>query len=176
MVQNLNKAILTILFLFTSLTILFSQGKPYEGPDDPAADIAAKREGWMAGNRVNTYFQNSTEISNCCGVEYSKWPNDFNGQPMTDGIGLLISAKVYVENDTIPVDDPLLINNQSDLQEIYFLQTSYRERMDKNPEGTLEWGFYPVFGYFDETSEHPAMSNRPDSWPPAGWPSRGNDR
>lgn len=31
--------------------------------------------------------------------------------------------------------------------------------MDKNPEGTVEWGFYPIFGYFNELDEYPAMSN-----------------
>ena len=47
--------------------------------------------------------------------------------------------------------------------------------MDKNPAGTIEWGFYPVFGYFNEISETPAMSNLPESWPPLGWPSAGNE-
>ena len=39
---------------------------------------------------------------------------------------------------------------------------------------TFEYGFYPAFGYFNETSEYPAMSNRPSSWPPNGWPSSGS--
>ncbi|MEE1507402.1 MAG: hypothetical protein V1256_10665, partial [Candidatus Neomarinimicrobiota bacterium] len=56
---------------------------------------------------------------------------------------------------------------------MYFLQTSYREEMDVNPAGTFEYGFYPAFGYSNETSEYPAMSNRPDSWPSNGWPATG---
>ena len=31
--------------------------------------------------------------------------------------------------------------------------------MDVDPTGTVEYGLYPVFGYFNETSEYPAMSN-----------------
>lgn len=35
-------------------------------------------------------------------------------------------------------------------------------------------GILSGFGYFNENSEYPAMSNRPESWPPNGWPSTGN--
>jgi len=44
--------------------------------------------------------------------------------------------------------------------------------MDLDPTGTIEYGFYPVFGYFNRLSEYPAMSNIPSSWP-AAWPSTG---
>ena len=45
--------------------------------------------------------------------------------------------------------------------------------MDNDPTGTVEWGFYPVFGYFNETGEYPALSNIANSWPIGGWPSTG---
>ena len=45
--------------------------------------------------------------------------------------------------------------------------------MDNDPTGTVEWGFYPVFGYFNETGEYPALSNIENSWPIGGWPSTG---
>ena len=55
------------IFYITGLLIvcslLFGQGKEYEGPDDPAGDIAAEKEGYMAGNRVFIYFRNTTELS-----------------------------------------------------------------------------------------------------------------
>jgi hypothetical protein len=62
------------------------------------------------------------------------------------------------------------IKTRTDLDVLYYLQTSYRERMDRHPAGTVEWGFYPVHGYFNEASDKPAMSNDPHSWPPQDWP------
>ena len=40
------KTTFTFLFLLTLFVdTIFSQGKPYEGPEDPAGDIAAEKEG-----------------------------------------------------------------------------------------------------------------------------------
>ena len=165
------------ILLLTSL--IFSQGKKYEGPDDPAGDIAAEREGYMTGNRVFLYFRNTTELSDWPKVNVSRWPNNLDGVKMVDGIGLLVGAKIYIKDDpttkidSTVVSDPLEIGDGEGLHKLYFLQTSYREEMDLNPAGTFEYGFYPAFGYSNETSEYPAMSNRPSSWPPDGWPSTG---
>ena len=41
---------LIVPFIFT---LLFSQGKPYAGPEDPAGDPSAEREGYMT---VTEYF------------------------------------------------------------------------------------------------------------------------
>jgi hypothetical protein len=160
-------------------SFIFSQGKKYEGPDDPAGDIAAEREGYMTGNRVFLYFRNNTELSDWPKVNVSRWPNNLDGVKMVDGIGLLVGAKIYIKDDpttkidSTVVSDPLEIGDGEGLHKLYFLQTSYREEMDLNPAGTFEYGFYPAFGYMNETSEYPAMSNRPSSWPPDGWPSTG---
>jgi len=177
--KNIKGIIIWINFiLILSTSVILGQGKPYEGPDDSAGDIAAEREGYMSGNRVYLYFQNTTELAkwvpNTAGSQWSRWPNNFEGVRMLDGVGLLIGAKVYVKNDTIPEDDPIQIITNPNLDELYFLQTSYREEMDTNPTGDVEWGLYPVFGYFNENSENPAMSNRPNSWPTGGWPSTGS--
>ncbi|MCB0730466.1 MAG: hypothetical protein KDC88_05470, partial [Ignavibacteriae bacterium] len=43
-------------------------------------------------------------------------------------------------------------------------------------EGTIGWGFYPARGYTNEAQDYIAMSNKADSWPPLGWPSRGFDK
>ena len=79
--------------------LILSQGKEYEGPEDSAGDIAAEKEGYMTGNRVFIYFRNTTELSDWPRVNVSKWPNNPNGLKMTDGIGLLVGAKVYIEDD-----------------------------------------------------------------------------
>ena len=39
-----------------SLFYLNAQGIEYAGPDDPAGDIEAEREGYMNGNRVYLYY------------------------------------------------------------------------------------------------------------------------
>jgi hypothetical protein len=164
--------ILQLLFINN----LFAQSRPYEGPDDPAGDIAAERAGWMTGNRVLLFFRNTTELGDCCdlGYDVAKWPNNYEGTKSHDGICLLIGARVYVENDSIPVDDYDMAKTRTDLDTLYYCQSSFREFMDHDPTETIEWALYPVFGYFNELSETPAMSNREDSWPLAGWPARGN--
>ncbi len=154
-----------------------SQVQTYEGPDDPAGDKTAERQGYLYGNRVFIYFQNNTELSRWIpgNVEsqWSKWPNTDEGVRMLDGVAFMVGARVYLKNDTIPVTDPVEIKNHGDLDTLYFLQTSYREEMDNDPTGTVEWGFYPVFGYFNPSYGKPAMSDDPESWPPAGWPAAG---
>ncbi|MEL1226074.1 MAG: hypothetical protein VW963_04960 [Candidatus Neomarinimicrobiota bacterium] len=173
----------TIFFFIFTIVVnaVLSQGKVYEGPEDPAGDIAAEKEGYMTGNRVFIYFRNTTELSDWPRVNVSKWPNNPDGLKMTDGIGLLIGAKVYIKDDgdlatvdTIPITDLLeLLDPTNERHTLHYLQTSYREEMDLDPTGTVEWGFYPVFGYFNETGEYPALSNLPNSWPLNGWPSTG---
>jgi len=115
------------------------------------------------------------------GPEFSGWPYGPDMQRALDGIGLLIGAKVFIKKsdnptvtnpDTIPETDILNILSHPDKYHVlYFLQTSYREEMDANPVDGTPWGFYPVFGYFNEAQDYPAMSNKPNSWPPQGWPA-----
>ena len=106
------KQIVLLIMLLTGLVAnLFAQSRPYEGPDDPAGDIAAERAGWMTGNRVLLYFRNTTELSDCCdkGYDVSKWPNNFEGSKMIDGVAVLTGARVYVDNYTIPAPDPSIV-------------------------------------------------------------------
>ena len=167
--------------LLSAISISNSQSKMFQGPEDPAGDIAAEREGYMTGNRVFLYFRNNTELSDWPKSNVSRWPNNLNGVKMVDGIGLLIGAKVYIKDDKTTLIDSTVVTDTSvialgeDLHELYYLQTSYREEMDINPSGTFEYGLYPAFGYFNESNEYPAMSNRPSSWPVNGWPSIGRD-
>jgi len=170
--------IITIIILLTGFSnLVLSQGRDYSGPNDPAGDVEAEREGTMDGNRVHLKFQNTTELSDWPDQLASIWPKG-DGTKMLDGVGLLVGARVYIRDDlddntidTIPVTDTLEIKNNPNLHILEYLQTSYREEMDVNDSGLVEWGFYPVFGYFNEASEYPAMSDDSLSWPTAGWPS-----
>ena len=167
------------------LCMSFSQND-YQGPDDNAGDPSAIKESWMDGNKVLLYFKNTSELSDWAegGLDnVSIWPNDGTGTRMVDGIGLLIGAKVYILDDENPeTTDTIVVDSWTDIlnqdikkHEVYFLQTQYREEMDQNTLGTLDWGFYPVFGYFNPYQDYPAMSDDPNTWPTAGWPSQGND-
>ncbi len=172
---NMRKSIILIFTILLSVS-LFGQAKIYEGPSDPAGDPAAEREGRMTGNRVQLFFRNTSELSDYDNTPNpSRWPDNYNGVSMTDGVGLMIGARVFVmKGDSIPVTDPaqlLTLSAQGMIDTLHFLQTSYREEMDVDPTGQVEWGLYPAFGYFNELSENPAMSNKENSWPVAGWPS-----
>lgn len=172
----IKKIIITSVILLSVFSLLFGQGQPYEGPIDPAGDVAAEREGYMTGNRVFLYFRNTTELSDWPRADVSRWPNTHEGVKMLDGVALMIGARVYLENDSIPVTDPLIIKSRTDLDTLYYLLTSYREGGDVDPTGTIKWKLYPAFGYFNPQSEYPAMSNHPESWPTEGWPSRGYEK
>lgn len=169
-----NIVILTIVFLTLSISSLYPQGKPYEGPDDPAGDISQLREGYMNGNRVLLYYQNYGQMAHWWskGVNDSKWPNNYEGTRMIDGSHLVIFGRVFVQNDSIPVTNVDDLAVMTDLDTLYFTQVPGAGG-DRNYEGTIGWGFYPVRGYFNETQDYIAMSNKPDSWPPQGWPASG---
>jgi hypothetical protein len=173
------------VLLLISVTLLLAasvwgQGKVYEGPDDPAGDDAARREGYMNGNRVLIEFKNTTELSDWPDPEASKWPNTYYGYKMTDGIGLLISSRVFIEGDTTPVDDPAEIAAKGAaglLDTLFYCQTSYREEQDVDPASEIEWNLKAVPTYLNPDSETPAIG-QPDgsqqSWPVNGWPDVGD--
>ena len=164
-----------------AISMIFSQ--EYTGPDDLAGDVGAIRSSYMDGNRVFLKFKNTSQLSDWepGGLDnVSIWPNDGTGTRMVDGIALLVGAKTYILDDqiestidTVIVDDISQINSSGSFHEVHFLQTSYREEMDHNFTNTLDWGFYPVFGYFNSYQDYPAMSDDEDTWPLGGWPSIG---
>ena len=119
--------IINILFLFFSLTLLFGQGRVYEGPEDPAGDIAAEREGYMTGNRVFLYFRNTTELSDWPKSNVSRWPNNLNGLKMVDGIGLLIGAKVYIKDDPNNLIDSEVITDTTIISCLLYTSPSPRD-------------------------------------------------
>ena len=85
-----------LYFLIVTIPLVFAQSKKYEGPEDPAGDIAAEREGYMTGNRVFLYFRNTTELSDWPKSNVSRWPNNLNGLKMVDGIGLLVLSLIHI--------------------------------------------------------------------------------
>ena len=109
----------------------------------------------------------------------SRWPNNLNGLKMVDGIGLLIGAKVYIKDDpnnlidSEVVTDTTVISAGKNLHEVIIYRQVIERKWMLILLALLNMD-YTGFGYFNETSEYPAMSNRPNSWPPNGWPSVGD--
>ena len=179
MVKN-KKILITItlvsVLLFSTIQVFAQGGRPYEGPDDPAADRAALREGVMNGNQFLTVFRNNTQIGYKYMIDGSKWPKDAEkGLQIFDVLAVLVGSQVFLEQDTIPVTNEADITSRTDLDTLTYVETiwNYTGMLDMNPAGDIVWGFHAVPGYFNELSETPAVSNDSLSWPPGGWPSRG---
>ncbi|MDM7926878.1 MAG: hypothetical protein QUS35_12780 [bacterium] len=158
-------------------SVAWAQGRPYTGPEDPAGDISAIRSGTMNMNRLLLYFENNTQIADYPATGTSRWPNDYTGQRMIDVASILVGSEVVVYQDSIPIDrldDPRLLETGS-LDTLYMVEShSYPDdKPDLNYDGTVEWGIYPVPGYANPSQDYAAMSNKPESWPPEGWPLTG---
>ena len=171
-----------LLGLLTAIAApLWAQGRIYEGPDDPAGDIAAERAGYMNGNRVLLYFENNGQIADYPRINTSKWPNDYTGTRMLDVVSVMIGGEVYLKNQSESITDPIQVAQlaaENQIDTLFYIQSSSfsAAQMDRNYDGTVEWGFYPVPGYMNPLQDYPAMSNKPDSWPTQGWPSAGRSK
>ena len=179
--KKLNQILFSGLLITLIVSLVFGQGKLYEGPDDPAGDISAERAGYMNGNRVLLYFENNTQLADYPKIGTSKWPNDYSGTRMLDNVSVLIGTQIYLKQDSIPItnlDEVEQLAAKGEIDTLFFIQSSGFNpiNMDTNYDNTVEWGLYPVPGYFNETQDYPAMSNKPDSWPYLGWPSAGQQK
>jgi len=177
-----------MLLCFVSILIfstkLSAQSIPYEGPTDEAGDPGAMRLGLMNGNRVSLQISNKVSFGGWPSPLVSLWPNDATGLNIFDSFNLIVGDMVFIQKcSTCPFDSTPVLNDvdiqtlssQGQLDTLWYAQSSSIQPnfMDLDPTGTIEYGFYPVFGYFNRLNEYPAMSNIPDSWPPDGWPSTG---
>lgn len=182
MIAKNSKGLLTMKKLFLSIfclgllfghtVALYAQERPYEGPEDGAGDPFLEREGFMTGNRVQLLFKNNTELGDYPRRDAAYWPRGVGGNTMHNGLAILVGAAVYITQDSIPVTDPVLIaqlSMQGKIDTLFYCQTNYREEMDKDITGQVEWGLHPADGYMNNASETPAISNDPFSWPPQGW-------
>jgi hypothetical protein len=184
-----------LLLLVMSLLIfnskLNAQSIPYEGPTDEAGDPSASRLGLMNGNRVSLQISNKVSFGGWPSPLVSLWPNDASGLNTFDSFNLIVGNMVFIKKcdtcaaDTVPVVDESeiqLLSSQGQLDTVKCIESSSIQpdfmpgpvpHPISNIHNPYEWGFYPVFGYFNTAGETPAMSNHPESWPPGGWPSRG---
>jgi hypothetical protein len=184
--MNFHRYVTISLFIVSILifsTKLIAQSIPYAGPTDEAGDPSAMRLGLMNGNRVSLQISNKVSFGGWPSPLVSLWPNDATGLNIFDSFNLIVGNMVFIQKcPTCPVDSVPVTNeteiqtlsSQGQLDTLWYAQSSSIQPgfMDLDPTGTIEYGFYPVFGYFNRLSEYPAMSNIPTSWP-AAWPSTG---
>jgi len=165
-------------------TVQVHAQNPYQGPTDEAGDPSAQRLGLMNGNRVSLQISNRVSFGGWPSPLVSLWPNDATGLNTFDNFNLIIGNMEFIKKcstcafDSVPVTDEGEIQTlgaQGQLDTLWNAQSSSIQPgfMDLDPTGTIEWGFDPVFGYFNKSNDYPAMSNIPGSWPTEGWPSTG---
>lgn len=162
------------LLLLVDIASLFAQaGVPLIGeqkiPDDPPAETTARRWWYMDGNRVWLKFFNDGMLADYPDPLSSIWPKG-SGINMSDGLAVLVQAKIPVNSSGIPLPVGTLPIPANGDHVFYFCETYYREDMDVDPSGQFNWGYYPVRGYLNLDQDKPAISNDANSWPIGGWP------
>ena len=152
------KTVFVFILLFCT-TLSFGQRKP----DPNVGQLQNTRWGLMDGNLVRTVFSNHGEIANWDEKAWpsGEWPKG-SGHTYVDGVALVVAAP--------------LVDVQGNRH--HSVVTRYREDMDVSPDG-IPWGFAPLPGYFNpdpkvNTSNSPAVSNDPNTWP-AFWPDKEMD-
>ncbi|MFH2031919.1 MAG: hypothetical protein ABIJ40_15085 [Bacteroidota bacterium] len=142
--------IVFILLIIISSTV-YGQSDVNAYRNDAYGDIQYRREGIMDGNQIRTLYYNNGEVGQWPFSPSGEWPKG-TGHNYLDGVALLIAAQVS-HNGKI----------------FHPLQTSYREWMDFDKVTGLIWGLEPVPGYSNPSSEYPAISSNPTTWPDL-WP------
>lgn len=105
----------------------------------------------MDGNLVRTLFYNNGEVGQWPFSPSGEWPKG-SGHNYLDGVAVLIASEVETDGGIV-----------------HPLESSYREWMDRDPISGTIWGLEPVPGYVNASSEKPAISNDPTTWPEI-WP------
>lgn len=163
---------ITRALLIASLPLMVAdlnaQSRPYEGPTDEAGDPSASRLGLMNGNRVSLQISNKVSFGGWPSPLVSLWPNDATGLNTFDSFNLIVGNMVFIQKcptcpfDSIPVTDEADIQslgNQGLLDTLWCAQSSSIQPgfMDQPLGSSIEWGFYPVFGYFNRLRDRKSV-------------------
>jgi hypothetical protein len=120
--------------------------------DDPYGNKLYRKVGIMDGNLVRTLYYNQAEVAHWPDQPSGEWPKG-TGHSYLDGVCMIVGAEVTTKSGQI----------------VHSMETAYREWFDFDPVSGTPWGWEPVPGYVNDSSEKPAISNDPTSWPPF-WP------
>ena len=152
--------------IFFTILIFINTAFTQESPEaiaayrnDPYGDGKFRKKGVMDGNLFRTLYFNQAEVGKWPDQPSGEWPRG-SGHSYLDGVCLLVGAKVAVNIAGIDTF-------------ITPMEAAYREWIDFDPISGDPWGWEPVPGYVEASSEIPAISNDPRSWPelwPCRWP------
>ena len=154
------KKLLLVLFFLSTFITVFAQITPetQKYRNDPYGDPIYRKKGTLDGNLIRTYFFNDGQVGTWVSTGYpgpsGEWPKGTQHNYI-DGCTPLVVARVLAPGNG---------------QVIHPTETSYREEIDEDPlNPNIKWVTQPVPGYANPSSEDPAISNKPLSWP-AEWP------
>ncbi len=150
----LKKYAFTLFFLLINISLLAQvtpQTQKYR--NDLKGDYNFRKKGIMDGNQVRTLFYNNGEVGQWPLQPSGEWPKG-TGQSYLDGVCALVATEITAPGNS---------------QVVHPLQTSYREWMDKDPNTGKIWGFEPVPGYVNSSSEKPSINTDSKTWPSI-WP------
>src|SRR3990170_6547595 len=142
----------SLLFLFFD-TILIAQvtQQTLKYRSDPYGNKTFRKKGVMNGNQIRTLFRNDGQIGSWPDRPSGEWPAG-TGHHYMDGCTPIVSTRLET---AVGVVHPAL--------------TSYREEVDVDPATGQLWVMEPVPGYMNASSEEPAISTKPYTWPDM-WP------
>ncbi len=147
---------LLILFLSVTASVIFAQVDPQtlKYRNEPYGDKTYRKKGIMDGNRIRTIYRNDGQVGTWPDRPSGEWPKG-TGHCYIDGVTDLIGAAVRA-----PGNGEL----------VHPLMTSYREEVNFDPVTNELWVMEPVPGYANPSSEEPAISTKPKTWP-ISWPN-----
>ncbi|MBU0475868.1 MAG: hypothetical protein KKF62_17110 [Bacteroidetes bacterium] len=140
-----------VLFLQLFASLLVAQVDPsiQAYRDEEYGDKTYRKKGIMDGNLVRTIFRNDGQVGAYPDRPSGEWPKG-TGHNYLDGITPFISASVFAPGNS---------------QFVHPAITSYREDVDFDPVTNQLWVVEPVPGYANASSEEPAISTKPLTWP-----------
>ncbi len=128
-----------------------------------------RKSGVLDGNQVKTVFRNNGVIGQPAHMGFrGAWIFGTNGY--IGDVSPLVGAEVNGYYHTDQGDD---VDTT-----FFWVIDCPASRPGKEPDytkdGTTRQAFEPVYGYFNDQSSSPALSNNPASWPPI-WPDKAGD-
>lgn len=144
--------LISLLFLIIN-SILFSQvnQQTLKYQNDPYGNKTFRKKGIMDGNQIRTLFRNDGQIGSWPDRPSGEWPKG-TGHHYLDGCTPIVSASILT---------PVGL--------VHPAETSYREQVDVDPATGQLWVMEPIPGYVNPSSEEPAISTKPYTWPDM-WP------